>query len=289
MTLSKAKLQNATDEVKPSSFLDYRLFFANLYDFLKRESDAAGANFSWREFAELLGFKATNIMHQIVKGHRPLTLKAALPIANRLGLKGLERRYLLTLVEHAHARSSSVRDALFGKLVEMKDQSLPSDLDRDALAYFSEWYHPVIRELIGTSTFQNDIDWIAGRITPRIRPEQVKESLSLLVRLNLIAPDESGASFVQTKLRVGTGPKVRGMALTSYHQQMIDLGKSALALIPASRRDISAVTVTVNDATAARLKKMIHAFQTQLLDEAEKAGPGDQVFQINMQLFPFTE
>jgi hypothetical protein len=33
---------------------------------------------------------------------------------------------------------------------------------------------------------------------------------------------------------------------------------------------------------------MIHAFQTSILDEAERH-PGDQVFQVNIQLFPLTD
>ena len=33
---------------------------------------------------------------------------------------------------------------------------------------------------------------------------------------------------------------------------------------------------------------MIHAFQLQLLDEAERGQGGDQIYQVNIQLFPFT-
>lgn len=281
-------LHRLTQEIRPSSFLDYRLYFSALYEAARREAQAKGTKWSWRDFAVLLGFQPTNVMHQIVRGHRPLTPKAAAGIVAELGLKGIEKRFLMTLVEHAGTKSASVRDELFQRLVDLKDQTLPESLDRDTLSYFSEWYHPVIRELVASTDFQADPAWIASKLTPRIRIEQARESLALLERLGLIATGEDGR-FVQTQSRVGTGPRVKGMALASFHKQMIELGKESLTRVDAKRRDVSAVTVCVSEETAQRLKRLIHAFQTQILDEAERSGAGDQVVQLNIQLFPFTE
>ncbi|RYZ48818.1 MAG: TIGR02147 family protein, partial [Proteobacteria bacterium] len=81
----------------------------------------------------------------------------------------------------------------------------------------------------------------------------------------------------------------KGLALVSYHSSMIDHGKGALTSISGKRRDVSAVTVSVNESTAQRIRDMIHAFQLQILDEAERSQDGDQVYQVNIQLFPFTE
>jgi uncharacterized protein (TIGR02147 family) len=270
--------------IAPSAYLDYRLYLAAVYDAVKAQT----ASYSYKTFASDLGFGATTVMHQIVRGHRPLTVKAAKDVAAPLGLKGIERRYFLILVEYGNAKLAAKRDELFKRLLELKGETLAEDLDRDVLDYFSAWWHPVVRELVGTPRFQADPEWIAKQIMPRIRPEQARESLALLERLNLVQRDASGV-LTQTQTRISTGHRVKGMALVGYHREMIDHGREALSRVPAKRRDISAMTVAVDEATAQRLKAMIHAFQLQLLDEAERASGKDQVYQVNIQLFPFTE
>lgn len=277
-------MSKAAQEVRPSGFLDVRAFLESLYNFLKQ----ANGQYSYLRFAEDLGSKATTVMHQIVRGYRPLTGKAGLKIAKALGLSGLEKRYFLTLVDYCSARGTAKREELFERLLTIKNESLPDDFDKDCLAFYSEWYHPVVRELVATPGFKADPAWIAKRIQPNIRPEQARQSLELLQRLELVSPDPETKKLVQTKTRMSTGHRVKGMALLSYHQQMILLARDALTRVEGRRRDISAITVNVDEATAQRLKSLIHAFQLQLLDEAEKAGVGDQVYQVNIQLFPFT-
>src|SRR6478735_233285 len=195
-------------DVKPSSYLDYRLFFKALY-----ENRKAAGEYSYQKFAEDLGFKATTVMHQIVQGYRPLTEKAVVGIIEVLDLEHAEAQYLGFLVAFCNAKTSTKREEYFQKLQALKKKTLPDELDKDMLEYFSVWYNPVIWELIGTKNFQPDINWIAKRIRPNLKPAQVKASLELLERLNLIAFDDEAKTYRQTKNRVSTGHRIKGMAL----------------------------------------------------------------------------
>ncbi|RYZ83371.1 MAG: TIGR02147 family protein, partial [Proteobacteria bacterium] len=187
------------------------------------------------------------------------------------------------------AKTAQSREENFQLLQALKRQSLPDELDRDMLDYFSQWYHPIIWELVGTTGFQADVSWISKKIIPHVKPALVQESLELLLKLDLITFDSETNTYRQTKNRVSTGHRIKGLALVSYHASMIDHAKTALTSVSGKRRDVSAVTVSVSEETALKLRSMIHAFQLQLLDEAERSGEGDQVYQINIQLFPFTE
>ncbi len=283
--MKKLKLKEIVKkEVKPSSYLDYRLFFRALYEHKKQADE-----YSYQKYAEDLGFKATTIMHQIVHGYRPLTAKAVSGIVEALDLEHAEAQYLTHLVNFCNAKVSSKREEAFQKLQTLKKKTLPDEMDKDLLEYFSVWYNPVVWELVGTKGFQPDIEWIAKKIIPNLKASQVKASLELLERLELIAYDSELKTYQQTKDRVSTGHRIKGMALVSYHGSMIDHAKAALTSISGTRRDVSAVTLSVDEETAKRLRAMIHTFQLQLLDEADRAGSGDQVYQVNIQLFPFTE
>jgi len=281
----KQPIDVAKQEVKPSSFLDYRLYLKALYEHCKN----ATTNYSYHKFAEDLGFNATTVMHQVASGYRPLSLKAAINIAKTLELPSSESKYLQSLVEFCNAKLSSKRDEHFQKLQALKQLTLPDELDKDLLSYFANWYNPVIWELIAATDFKPDVNWIAKKIVPNLKPAVVEASLELLLRLDLIAYDAELKTYRQTRNRVTTGHRIKGMALVSYHSSMIDHAKTALTAISGKRRDVSAVTVNVTQETADKLRAMIHAFQLQLLDEAERAGPGDEIYQVNIQLFPFTE
>jgi uncharacterized protein (TIGR02147 family) len=228
-------------------------------------------------------------MHQIVKGYRPLTLKTANKIIAVLELDRTEALYLTSLISYCNAKDTATREKYFQVLQDIKRKSLPSELDRDLLEYFSLWYNPVIWELVGTKGFQSDINWIAKRIVPNLKPNQVKNSLELLQRLGFITYDAEQKTYLQTVDRISSGHRVKGLALIAFHHSMIDHAKASLTAVSGDRRDISSVTLSVDNATAQRLRALIHAFQLQLLDEAERSGTGDQIYQVNIQLFPFTE
>lgn len=277
-------LREMSRTIRPSGFMDYRVYLDSLYQSLKSKHE----HYTFQRMADDLGFGPTTVMHQIVRGYRPLSLKAAEKISRACGLETFERQYLVELVAYHNAKNTRERDEHFRKLLEFKSRTLPNEIDKAMLEYFSAWYHPVIREMVAMPGFRNDSTWIAKRLIPNIRPTQVEKSLALLESLGMIEFDTNTQSYRQSEARVSTGHRVRGMGLVSYHQQMIDLGREALTVIEGKRRNISAVTVCCDTDTANRLSAMVNTFQLQLLDEAEKCKTGDQVIQINIQLFPFT-
>lgn len=269
-------------QTKPSLFLDYRLYFSAVYQYLKRGNDS----YTYQTFAKDLGFSATTIMHQIIKGYRPLTHKSAEKIGRTIGLDRHEQRYLLALVEFCNAKTTADREDSFTILTTLKRELLPSEVDKDMMSYFSEWYHPVIWELIGAEGFRADLEWIQDKIFPRLQLSQIEDSFTLLENLKFISRTENG--WVQLHNRISTGPQMLGHALMSYHQNMLDHAKRAIIEVKSDRRDVSAITVSVSEESAGRLRELIHAFQKQLLDEAERSENRDQIYQINIQLFPFT-
>lgn len=271
-------------EVMPSAYLDYKLYFKALYE----ERKARTSPYSYQTFADELGFGETTIMHQVIKGYRPLSVKAAKGLVKYLGLPKGEEAYLFALVEFGNSKTNAKREESFQRLQTVKQNLLPTELDKDMLEYFSRWFHPVIWELVGTSDFQPKIEWIQKKIRTPLKPKDIEESLVLLERLDFIRWNEERTLVVQSKNRISTGPRIKGMALVSYHKEMIANAVEALTNVSGKRRDVSSITLKVTDENAQRLREMIHNFQLQLLDEAERSGEGDQVYQINIQLFPFT-
>lgn len=284
-TLYIQTLQQMAATIQPTGFLDYKAYLHSLYFAMKQQDK----NYSYNRFASDLGFTASNLFHQIIKGHRPLSVKNAKKISAALELAKVEHQYFIALVEYINEDDSRAKEELFQDLMKRKGQSLPTALDKSWLEFFGEWFHPVILEAVGLYTDANSAEDLAERIVPRLRPEQIKRSLELLQKLDLIRYDEKTKVYSRNQQRLSTGPRVQDMGVTSYHQKMMDMAKDALTRFSADQRDISAMTVSVDQKTYEQLRQLVHQLQMQILDTAELAEKPDQIYQINIQMFPFTK
>jgi len=280
----KSLLAEAAQAVFPSAFIDYSKYLDAIFLHLKK-----GASYTYSDFSYDLGFGATTYAHQIIRRYRALTNKNAGKIAGKLELTGSEKKYFLNLVKYTHAKNANVRDEAWKEILKIKTEDIAAEPELDILEYFSQWYHPVVREYLILPGANADPTSIAKELIPSLRPEQVRESLELLQRLNLVELDQNSGRLRQTSARVSTGHRVKSHAIVNYHLQMINLARDSLANIPGKERDISAMTLSVSPEVCERIKAMIHAFQLQLFEEAEKSEAPDKVVQINIQLFPVTK
>lgn len=237
----KTILSEAVRHHRPTQFIDYCKFLDQIFHYVKDRQ-----KYSYQDFSCDLGFGETTLLHQIVRRYRALTLKNAEKIAGKLDLTGAEKKYFLNLIKYTHARSTADRDAAWKDILKIKGQEMAADPDHDILEYFSQWYHPVVREYLSLPGSSSDPGAIAKDLVPSLRPEQIRESLNLLERLNLVALDAGTGKFHPTAERVSTGQRVKTHAIVNYHIQMINLARDSLANIPGKERDVSALTLSIS-------------------------------------------
>jgi uncharacterized protein (TIGR02147 family) len=69
---------------------------------------------------------------------------------------------------------------------------------------------------------------------------------------------------------------------------MMTHAATSLDRIPAERRDISSVTLCLDESGIERVKRALQRFRRELLDIDELEKHPKQVIQVNFQLFPLT-
>lgn len=279
------RLRKLALEALPSRFICYRDYLYHLYSELKSHL----GEYSYIKLATDLGFAPTGIIHQIIKGRRNLTTNTGKKIADVIGLKGPERQYFMTLIEHNNSKSPQAREEAFESLLKIKAKTSSGKITDDLLEYVKEWYHPVIREMVGLPNFQSDPVWIAKSLFPAIRTDQARKSLELLERLGMIHFSKGKSSWVQKDDVVQTDHEVRGMIAYRYHLGMIDLGKHAVTASNRAERDISGITFRLAEDKIKKLKEKLYEVQQEILASEETSENTDQIYQINMQLFPVTK
>ncbi|MEN9825775.1 MAG: hypothetical protein RI953_1520 [Pseudomonadota bacterium] len=280
----KAALKEVCQHIKPSLYLEYSSFLEDVYQWIKSHIK----HYSYITFADDLGYSKTNVIHLIIRGKRRLSPKGVDRITDALNVRGTERLYLETLVRYQNARLSSDREAFFSRLMELKAKNLSSSLEQNQLEYYSEWFHPVIRELVGMPGFNPDPHWIVKHIEPRVLPEQARKSLALLQELSLVKRSEDGESFELTSQHISTGDEIASHAVVRFHQRTIEIGRESVTNFDHTERNVSSVTMACSQEMFDKIAEEIATFRKRILELADQDSSPDRVYQLNIQFFPFT-
>ena len=70
---------------------------------------------------------------------------------------------------------------------------------------------------------------------------------------------------------------------------MIEIAREAVTRIPSARRDLNAVTISIHDSQVSEITNIVHNMIREILALEDKIKDGSEVYQLNVQLFPFTK
>lgn len=271
--------QHATIDV--FRYLDHRLFLADYYRAGK------GRGFSYRSFSRTARLRSPNYLKLIIEGQRNLTPEMAERFATACRLQGEAAEYFVELVRFTQAQNDLERNQAYRRLSAFQRYRQAQRLEVAHAAYHAHWYVPAIRELVGCPGFREDPEWIGRRLLPEVSARQVAHALEALHTLGLVERKESG-ELAQRAAVVSTGSQTASMHIGTYHRAMLKRAALAIEAVPAARRDISSLTLRVRESSIPDLKSKLARFRRELLELEGHEADGDQVLQLNLQLFPLT-
>lgn len=283
--MNRKKFLSIVKAIKVTSHLSYQDFLKAVYKRLKVETDS----YSYLKFAEDLGFSPTNVIRLVIAGKRKLSQKSANKIIASLDLKGIEKRYFLMLLRYSNERLASQRQDLLEELISIKQEALSDEPSQKNFAYLSEWFNPVIREMVNLDEFNDNPSWVASRLYFRLLPRQVEKSIELLKQLNLISYSQKEKRYIQSDIDVMPEKHYANLAAAGYHQKMIQMSSEAITRVPKPRRDINAITVAVSEEVAEQIRNLLLETCQKIMDLEKSSEHKEHVYQINIQLFPFTK
>lgn len=265
-------------------YLNYRDFLRDMFSYHKKKNK----NFSYRYYSSKAGFASPNFIKLVIEGDRNLTNGSVAKVSKGFGLKKREREFFEYLVFMNQAQNHEDKDYYYQKMMAMKGTAAIGKIEKAGYDYFSNWYYPVVREMIMFGNRELTPEDISKTLNPKITPAQAKKALKALTQLGLIHKDEDGKWETKEKT-VSTGPEVKSLIIANFHKEMIQLAKGSIDRHPADKRDISSLTLSINTKSIKDLKQRIAIFRRELLEYACNEKKSDQVVQINFQLFPLTD
>jgi uncharacterized protein (TIGR02147 family) len=276
--VTKTKLRSIAKSIPITGYMSYREWLAAVF----KEAKSQDESYSYAKYSTDLAVGSSNA-HSIITGKRNLTPKTMGHIIDALAMTGIGKKYLEALVTYERATDSANRDQAFAELMRQKTRALSTDLDRNQLRFFEHWYHAAILELLRLPAANDDPEWIASTLNPQPHLTEVKKALALLEELKYIA--HMDGRLRPTDAIISTGDEASGIALSSFHQQMIEIAKRAVTDSPAIEREISSLTLSVPRGMRDQIKSEIVAFRKRILHLSQSTQDAEEVIQVNFQLF----
>lgn len=266
-------------------FLDYRQFLNALFAQYQLEDPT----FSYRGFARLAESTSPNFLQLITSRTICITDRQADSIARNGNLRPKEIEFFKALIEFDHADSHSTKNEAFQRIVDLRKNRMVCRLVDNQYLYLSDWYNPVVRELLCSPNFTGDLQWVGDQMVPAIGLREVKRSVQLMEELGMIQTTNDGKSWQAVDAVVSTPSEVLSLAVIEYHREMLQRASCSLELFGADHRDIRSVTVGISKEKFAKLKTQLTAVWNEILEECQEEDSIELVVQLNMQLFPLTK
>jgi uncharacterized protein (TIGR02147 family) len=259
---------------------NYRCY---LKDFFQEKKSESG--YTHRDFARAAGVNSPSWLSQLIKGRKNLTTASTIKVCKALKLNKKEAEYFELLVEFTQAKTNEVKDHFYKKMIELKKKLGVITINEEQYEFYTRWYHPVIRSLVSKVDFGDDYAVLARKVLPAITPAEAKKSVQFLERTGFIKRDKNG-KWIQTKSIMTTGDEVSSLKIVNYHKEVSKLAAEAHDRSPKEKRDISALTVGINEKDFSFIKSEIQTFRKKILQVAQNSKKADRVYQLNFQFFP---
>ena len=263
--------------------MDYRDYLRSLFE--KRKADHPF--YSYRLFSQKAGFKSPNFLKLVVDGKRNLTKESVYRVAKAFGLNKSESDYLENLVFLNQSKTLDEKNLYLSRILRYRVKCDPRLLESSEYDYYSQWYNPVICELVTALDFNGDFRRLGNAVVPAISAAEAEKSVALLIRLGFILKKEDG-SYKRTAASFTTGPQVRSVAVANYHKAMMRLASESIERFAAGDRDITSVTVAVSIDACQTIREKLQRIRRELLELAEAERKPQRVVQVNLQLFPLS-
>jgi uncharacterized protein (TIGR02147 family) len=261
----------------------YRMFLKDAFEAAK----VADSRISFRYLARLGGLRSASFLKHVMDGERNLSAESIEKVAKAFRLNRDEASFFRKLVLHNQSTTAEERHRHATEIFRSKIYNEIFPLKETQYEFFSKWYFVPIRELLTMPGFSDDARWIAQKIQPPISVAQAEEALKTLRDLGLLKRD-SGGKLTAASVTVATSDEVLSGSLAQCHRELIARGLEAIDRFARDQRDISSVTVRMNAKTIQKIKEKLAAFRKEIVALALAEKNPDTVFQLNLQLFPFT-
>ena len=271
--------------MKPvTEYMDYREYIRDYY------TERKTFGFSWNAFASSAGFSSPVFLQYVCEGKKNLSEKTASQVASAMGLVGYEVDFFELLVAYGNAKDDKSKKAVLGRISVFAETHRVRVTGADEYEFFKSWKNSVVREIApalpGATHKQLSI---ASR--RRIPTAEIAKILDFLLQSGYLEVDENGCYHqVNRSLKMsGEQNTIRKSVARDLQRQMTELALDALENETAENRNMTGVTLGITRDKYAQIVQELAECRRRIVAIAASDDATEEVYRLNMQLFPLTD
>lgn len=276
-----------------SAYSDFRHYLRDFYEARRRETAGSIRPYSYATFSAAADIRSPNYLKMIIEGQRNLSSEMVKKFAKALNLNKDETDEFSALVAYGQATDPLERNQHLKALAEVRAQRQvkSGEIKAEALDKVPNWITWVLYALAEQKNARFDYDRLYDALKGKALREDIRRSLGRLVQSgDLIIDPETGE--IQKGRELMAGSEDIPVALVRKLQaELIYLALESLFQDDPHDREFGAMTVALTEEEFEQLKFELRQFRkrwTKDIYVKRKAGKGDRIFQMNVQLFPLT-
>lgn len=278
-----AKHSSMKTNLRIQNFSDYRVFLqAHAQDMKKHKT-----TWSYGLWAKSLGLKTTSSLTKIIQGQREPGPQMTDKIVRYFCFDHKQAQYFKDLIRLQKIKNDPrLSVLLMEKIGKEHPKASLRLMDDKSFLVISNWYYLALRELTRMQGFQEDPEWISKKFLFKVTGREVTHALNVLIEMGLLARDKNNELKIVDG-RLDTSNDIASEAIRRYHEQMLEHARAAIRRVSVENREITSTTLMMSSKQMGVAKELIREFK-QKFEQLMEDEAGDQVFQIQIQLFPLT-
>ncbi len=264
-------------------YLSYREYLKDMLDWRKNTTET----FTYKQFCSKANLKSISTLTTAIDGTRNLTPKGSIKLAKGFDLSTTEGNFLLLLINIDQATSAEEKSHYFKQIFKSQNFKRVNKSLVDSFNLYSEWYYPVIRQMV----ILGDRKWTAERISdylvPRVDKAKTRIALEALQRLKIIWKNEDGLwETINNKIKQDEA--VFSTTYYNFFKQLLTLSVQSMDCFTNDQRYNSGVILNVDQEKMKKIKEIITECREKISD-LESNKDNKTVMMFNINLFPLTE
>lgn len=261
-------------------YTDYRDVLKDYYTKGKQEGRAV----SYRIMGKKLKVDAS-LLVKVLRGDRHLSEESMQLAKSYLKLNPKESDFFEALFFYSQAQNEQEIEFYYSKMKEIAGVEAKRVTLKE-YSFYHSWRNTALWALIHIHP-RLSIEEYAKRLYPPSTPTEVKESLETLEALEMVVRNEDDSLEVKER-HLMTGTPVDKQVLREYYRQMIGLASDSLAGVAPDKRDISGITIALDQECLEDVREIIRDARKKIQMRVDEVKEAQTVMQMNFQLFPLS-
>lgn len=275
------------------AYTDFRKYLGDFYDYKVHLHRNSFSSYSYKTFSAAADIKSPNYLKLIIDGERNLSPATAKKFAKALGLDRESTDEFMLLVDYGQALDPLERNRYLKKLNEFrtKKRIKSGELNTASIESTPRWVSWVIHALADQKNVEFSIDSLRDILGAKASAEDIRKSLQQLLDSQALKMDTQTG-----KIKKGLTPPnqeaISQEMIRKIQSELMYLGMESLLNDKSEEREVGTLTVCLTEDEFEKIKFELRHLRKRILKDAligREQGPGDRVYQLNIQMFPLTK